>query len=305
MTKLTSWVQDNKLSSFLLLILFFIVLIGSKQESVGPMTLSRSSLPTMQMREGGPDSGVSADYAVGFDSKVGIASPMMAPPAETSARMKTTETSLSLKVDNVADSISRVESIATTAGGYMIDSSLSTPEGAANGSITIRVPSEKRIEVLQSLRGLAQKVVFENVSGQDITDQFVDNEERLRILESTKTKFETILTQATDVSEMLQVQREILNLQNQIDSIKGSQKYLEGSAKLTRVSLYLSTDELALPYTPDSSWRPNVVFKEAVRSLLLSLRQVGSLAIWAAVYAPVALVVGLVLWGVRRLATRR
>jgi hypothetical protein len=89
-----------------------------------------------------------------------------------------------------------------------------------------------------------------------------------------------------NVSDMLNVQRELLNVQQQIDAIKGQQAYLEGSAKLTRISVYLSTDELALPYAPDDSWRPSVVLKEAIRSLILNVRGILNALIWIAVFFP-------------------
>lgn len=304
MTKLIDWIKQHKLSSFLILIiLFFLWNLASSNRT---QSVSRSAGSSGMMQFGALDSYEAEPSAVGKTAMMGtVVNPSYAPPADTANRMVTTDTSLSLKVDDVSQSISRIESIANQAGGYMVDSNLSKPEGAANGTISLRVPTEKRGDVLSALRGLAVKVVSENVTGQDITDQYVDNDERLRILQSTKVKFESILADAKNVQDMLQVQRELLNLQNQIDSIKGQQKYLEGSAKLSRVTIFLSTDELALPYAPDTTWRPTLVFKEAVRSLVFTLRQVGSLAIWAAVYAPVALVMIALIWVIRKVTTKR
>jgi len=47
-----------------------------------------------------------------------------------------------------------------------------------------------------------------------------------------------------------------------------STKYFEQSAKLTKITVYLSTDELSLPYAPTNQWRPLVIVKEAFRSLI-------------------------------------
>jgi hypothetical protein len=44
-------------------------------------------------------------------------------------------------------------------------------------------------------------------------------------------------------------------------------------------------DEYALPYAPDTNWKPETVFKLAVRSLVLNLRGLASAAIWLTVYA--------------------
>jgi hypothetical protein len=69
--------------------------------------------------------------------------------------------------------------------------------------------------------------------------------------------------------------------------VKGQQKYLEESAKMVRITAFLSTDELALPYAPEDAWRPQAIFRQAVRSLIQLGRGFASLGIWAVVFAPV------------------
>jgi hypothetical protein len=95
------------------------------------------------------------------------------------------------------------------------------------------------------------------------------------------------MAQATRVTDLMDIQMQLTNIEQQIDSYKGRQKYLEQTAKLTLISINLSTDELSLPYAPDKAWRPTVVFKNAVRSMVGTLRELGSLVIWLVVYAPV------------------
>jgi len=206
-------------------------------------------------------------------------------PTDQQDRLVITDTSLSLVVKNVKDVLGKIQELAKQQSGFLIDSNLSKPEEGGTGTISIRVPTEKINETLEALRGLSVKVVSEHVSGSDVTDQYVDLDARLAVLQQTKTKFEEILTKATEVEEMLQVQQQLISLQDQIDAIKGQQQYLEKSAALSRITIYLSTDELALPYSPDNAWRPGVVFKQAVRSLAGFLRDLGSLLIWVGVFA--------------------
>ncbi len=304
MHKLIDWVKTHKAITFLLVVVaFFLFRFYSPQyptimnSAVSPSTFG--SVGTMEAQY---------DVAAGAaGNSTGIAKMLPsipyrqpAPPSDATVRMVSKDTSLSLKVDNVAATVEKIDQEATALGGYLIDSNVAIPEGAANGSINVRVPSEKRAQALSAFKSYGVKTVSEFVMGQDVTDQFVDNEERLRILESTKTKFEAILADAKNVTEMLNVQQQLLSLQQQIDAIKGQQKYLEGSAKYSRISVYLSTDELSLPYAPVQSWRPQVVFKEALRSLLMNVRSIGTLLIWGLVYSPVVLIVALIAFVIRR-----
>ncbi len=202
-------------------------------------------------------------------------------------RMIVTDTWLSLVTKNVKETLNNIEKTTKDMGGFMIDSSLSTPEGAASGNISIRVPKDKLKEVLETIHGFGLRVVDEHVTGQDITDQYSDLEAQLDILQKTKSKFETILSQATTVADMLNVQRELISLQSQIDSIKGQQQYMKSNADFSRITVYLSTDDFSLPYAPEQSWRPQVTFKLAVRGLVGTMRSIADKAIWIVVYAPI------------------
>jgi hypothetical protein len=240
-----------------------------------------------------------SDVSMNYASK-GIAMPggmaRELAPVAVDQRLVIQNTNMSMLVKDVPESVKGIEKIATDLGGFMIDKSLTKPEGAASGHITFRVPTEKRESALDKIRLLGVRVVSENVYGDDVTDQYVDTATRIANLERVKAQMEGIMGQAVRVQDLMEVQIQINSIQEQIDSLKGQQKYLEQTAKLTRISVNLSTDELALPYAPDTAWRPAVVFKTAVRSMVGALRSVADIVIWTVVYSPVILIVlGLIL----------
>jgi len=225
-------------------------------------------------------------------------------PSETKDRMVVQNTSLSLLVKDVGGVISSIEKLANRHGGYMVSYYQNRPEEASTGSISIRVLADERSKVLEEIRVLGVRVVAENVWGSDVTDQYQDLQARLDVLAKTKQKLELIFSQAENIPDLLNVQRELINLQSEIDSIKGQQKYLEQTARLTLIDVSLSTDELALPYAPDKAWRPAVIIKMAVRSLVGSVRSVVTALIWFGVYSVVWVPILLVIWLLVRLYKR-
>lgn len=170
-------------------------------------------------------------------------------------------------------------------GGYMVSSQVSSPNEAPYGMVTVRVSSEGLSQALDYFRSLSIKVVSESLVGTDVTDQYVDIEKHIEKLTNTITRFEAILGQAQEVSDITNLNQQIINLQSQIDSLKGQQEYLSKNALLTKITLHLSTDDIALPYAPSETFRPGVIFKLAVRSLVSHLRDVATLIIWLGVYA--------------------
>ena len=206
--------------------------------------------------------------------------------ANISNRKVVTNTNFSLHVKNVDDTVDKIRNKTTEMGGFMVNTDIRRDEAASSSDLQVRVPSDQLVDFSKYLKTLAVKVVYENISGNDITDQYVDYEEKLRSLESVKARFEEIMEEAETVDEIMNVQNRIFSIQSQIDSIKGQITYMDRSTATSLVSITISTDELSLPYTPVKSWRPDVIMKEAIRAMISVLRTMGTVGIWFVAFIP-------------------
>jgi len=294
MNKIFNWIKTHKLTFILLLLVCWLIYRQNFRPPIGPLTQRKST--TLEMKENLPVVGGGISYL-----------PEPAPAPEVKERLVVKESTVSLLVKNVVEAQKAISQKAQELGGYLVQSNISHPQEteATSGWITVRVPQEKLEEALNYFRGWAIKVVSETISGQDVTDEYVDIEARLATLLKTKAKFEEILAKAQKVQDILEVQRELINLQEQIDNLKGQQNYLEKSAELSKVTVYLATDELALPYVPTEAWRPEVIFKQAVRSLIGTFRKLGTVLIWVGVYSVIWLPAFGVYWVIRRWRSKK
>lgn len=290
-----NWIKKNKLTALLIVIIFFLLL-----KNKFPRPYRETSIPQRL------DYGYASKTLPAFGGSGEIASNIIPPPQEAPPttdiknRLVIKESYLSLLVENVLSVQKQIIKKAEGLGGYMVNSNLDNPQEQASATVIVRIPSEKLEQALEYFRSLSVKVISENLQGQDVSDQYVDIEAKLQTLYKTKAKFEEIMEKATQIADILNIQREIINLQSQIDSFKGQKQYLEQSAKLAKLTVYLSTDELALPYAPSEAWRPKVIFKQAVRSLIGNLRRLGTVLIWVAVYSVVWIPVGIIVFVILR-----
>lgn len=209
----------------------------------------------------------------------------VAPQPNVTDRKVVTNSQVSLLVLKVKDTIDKIQDETTSKNGYAVQTYISTPVAGETGYIVVRIPADKLKDFLKFLRTLAVRVVNENIQGTDVTDTYVDSQARLDRLYATKAKVEEILSRTVTVDEILRVQQQIFSLQDQIDSIKGQLQYLDATSKTSLVTINVSTDELSLPYAPEQPWRPEVIAKQASRSMIGSLRSVGSAFIWFGVYS--------------------
>lgn len=276
-----AWIRNNKLSAFLLLILTVIFLKWLTGSFLGVRTLGYPR--TMAI----PESGGGYNQVDGLTQKImpPVPADEYTPQPNVANRMVVEESNLSLLVKNVIDIRNQIVNFAQKAGGYMVSSQVSNPQDAPTATVVIRVPSARLEETLTFLRNQAVKVVSENLSGQDVTDRYVDVDKRIALLEKTLSRYQEILNEAREISDISNLTSQIISIQSQIDSLKGEQEGLTKRAQLAKITVYLSTDEIALPYAPSETWRPGVIFKMAVRSLVSDLRSLATKAIWIAVYA--------------------
>lgn len=276
-----NWIKSHKLIVGLLFIIGFLLYQGNLQSflpSGGQISLPPA---TNTAPRGGP---ATAEF-VPSPAKSEVT------PTTQDSRLVARESTLSLVVADVIKTGDKIVIFAKEDGGYMVQTSYSRPDQSPFATISVRVPAEKLDEVLSFIRSLGQKIISENIKGVDVTEDYVDIKSRLDTLTKAQAKLQEILGRATSPTDVLEVQKALLNIQQQMDSLTGQKQALAESARLTKISIYLSTDELALPYTPDTVFRPNVVFKQAVRSFLNTIRVLGELLIWVVVYLPLIIVV--------------
>ncbi len=288
-----SWIRQNKVVTLLIILL---LLFLGKDYLPGFFSVSR--LKTSQEDLMYKDVGEYATSAVP-EAGGGIIPPIPgreAPPTEAEDRLVVEESSMSLVVKSVREVSDQIIDHAKSVGGYMVSSTLTSPEEAPFATVIVRVPADNFRATLDHFRSLAVKVTSERILGTDVTDEYVDIEARLATLEKTKAKFEEIMDEATEIQDMMNGQRQLIYIQDQIDNLTRRQKYLEQTAKLAKITVYLSTDEYALPYAPSETFRPAVIFKLAVRSLVGALRGLAKALIWIGVYAVIWVPAGIIIF---------
>lgn len=217
---------------------------------------------------------------------------------------------LSIVVPEPSASVQEIADLANEMGGFVVSSNVfqtffsEANVSADRASITIRVPSERLDEALEAIKSGATEIQSENISGQDVTQEFTDLQSRLRNLEAAEERLIIIMDSATETEDVLQVFENLRRVSEEIEVIKGRIQYLSESARLSAISVELIPDVAAQPLDI-GGWRPEGTVKDAFTALIQALRFIGEAAIWSVIcIVPVALILGVPLFfaarGVRR-----
>jgi Domain of unknown function (DUF4349) len=207
---------------------------------------------------------------------------------------------LSLQVESVREAEAAVRAKVQALGGYVVKAENSGSDEAMTARITFRVPAQRFDEALSGVQGLAKKVLGRTVSGDDVTEEFVDLQSRLRNLEATRDRLLTFLEKAATVEEALKVNESLSQVQGEVEQAKGRMEYLKQSAALSTVTVALSPVPAVAPIVEEGGWQPLAVARSALRDLVELGQGLANVAIVLLVWTPLWLPLVLLVWWLRR-----
>ena len=204
------------------------------------------------------------------------------------------------------DSTSRdAQALAVQLGGYVAGVDSHFENGVPFASVSLRVPVDRLDEALVLLRMMGVRVEREQQNVQDVTEQWVDLDARLRTLRATEKELLALLAESRKRGQKLQdimaVYRELTGIRSQIEQLEAQLKSLDQLAALSSIDVTLRPEESAKPVVAQG-WRPGDSVRQSFRALVTALTGLANLAIFVAVVIlPLAALVVLpAIWLVRR-----
>ena len=204
---------------------------------------------------------------------------------------------LQLRVESVEDAQDSVEAIVLQRGGDILGLQASRPEPGARRSISLslRVPQARLDRTLEELAALGT-VLSQQITAEDVTNQLVDFDARLKNLQRTEQTLLEIMERSGKVADVLEVARELANVRQSIEQIDASLTNLRNQVAFSSIDVYVIEARVTTPQVS----RPAI---EQLRSAWQqSVRSLGSfsigflrLLIWLLVFSPYLLSFGIAL----------
>ncbi|HHT0592756.1 TPA: DUF4349 domain-containing protein [Legionella anisa] len=183
---------------------------------------------------------------------------------------------ISLQVDNINSVMEKISQLAENSGGYVVSSNIMQDNNDASNTtanISIRVPAQGLNNALSALKSLATQVTQESVTGEDITQQFVDLQSQLNNLQTAKEQLSKIMAKAKDTSDVLAVFKQLSDVQGQIDVIQGQLKYYKESVAYSLINISLNINPI-IQTEQQKQWKITEAFIDSYHTLVDKLRNV-------------------------------
>lgn len=171
--------------------------------------------------------------------------------ADVAARRIIRTAELSVETTNPELAVGKLMSLANTKGGFVVSSDTSRSidaDGAEFVSTTVvfRVPVSAFDDALAAVRALGTRVSSEKVTGEDVSEEYVDLEARLRAQRAVEEQYLGILKQATTIPDILAVQQKLGDVRTDIERAEGRRRFLESQTSLSTLTVHLATHLAAL-----------------------------------------------------------
>lgn len=137
---------------------------------------------------------------------------------------------LSLTVDKPDTASINIEKIAKKYNGYVNET--------GTFRTIIRVESANLDDVIKDISELG-KVQSKNISGQDITEEYLDYQIRLENAEKARKRYLELLIKAENVEATLKVEKELERLNETIDLLKGKMNRVNHLSEFSTISVSL------------------------------------------------------------------
>jgi hypothetical protein len=189
---------------------------------------------------------------------------------------------MSMTVKDIDAAVKTLTGMVKETGGYIISSSQNSMGDEGKGArYTIKVPAAS-LTPFQDKIGQIGHVTSQDQTGQDVTEEFVDQSARLHNMSLEEKKYQEMYDRAKSVDDMLKVRRELGRVRGDIEALQGRLQFIKNNVAMATLELTLEEKRVG---TPKSFWN----FKGSALGAFTTLKYVIKALVVLAIYSVIVL----------------
>lgn len=241
----------------------------------------------------------------------GAAPPELAPPPAGPLgveRRLVRRAELTLETEAPAAARARLSAVAEQRGGFVVSSQLTrrleaSGDDDTEAQLVLRVPAAAFAATLEALRGGDVRVLDERESGEDVTEEYVDLEARLRAARALEAQLLSFLKETHSVKDALEVHERLAAVRAELERAEGRRRFLEDQAALATITVRVVATPPVVSRGRFDLWAAARLAGRDAQALTAAL-VTGAIRLLG-VLVPLLALVAAPLWAVRRLLRRR
>ncbi len=226
---------------------------------------------------------------------------------------------LEMDTEEIENTFNSIHQYVTSLGGYIEYSNIGdvvynyydrtqSTEQMRYATINARVPSDK----LESTIGYVEtvgEIRTRTLNTQDRSDYYYDVENQVENLKVRETRLRDLMNDAEDISDVIEVERELARVRNEIDSLTRDLSYIDKEVDYSTLNMQIREVLTSTKINPEK----RNIFTEAKEGLIKNVNRLlnflQNAVIWFVSYLPIALVLaaglGLLYWIIKKLGIKK
>jgi uncharacterized protein DUF4349 len=213
---------------------------------------------------------------------------------------------LALTVKSIAGAAASVRSVSASHGGIVLSENIGGSGGeivplddpsrvnaTTYGEITISVPADKLDRAVEDLSRIGT-VIRRESSSQNVHDQYVDTESRIKTMRASVDRVRALMARATDIAQIVTLEAELSRRQADLEALESQLASLKDSIARSPIRISLTTDRGVIAEDPGTGFLAGLEggWKAFTASVVVLLTAIGAVL----PFAVVLVVLGVPLW---------
>jgi Domain of unknown function (DUF4349) len=199
---------------------------------------------------------------------------------------------ISLEVADLDAAIGRSQTAISGLGGSVDSSNQFGTGDQVTATITFKVPAARWDEAVAALKAVGSKVLSTQTGTTDVTSAVIDLVARINNLQTTEAALQSIMARATVIADVIAVEKELSNVQGQIEELTAERDHLKAQAAMSTLTVTLQLPAKTVTTQATEDWTFSKQIDQAGAALVRIGQGLATMAVWLLI---VILPVGLAL----------
>ena len=163
-------------------------------------------------------------------------------------RMIIHQARISTNVNDLKKAQHNMEQKVKNYGGYIVESNVYLEsDETSSGKMIVRIPEKHFETFLSEAEAEASKVLEKNVTGQDVTEQYVDLSSRVKSKRAVEERLLAFMNDAEKTEDLLKISSDLAKIQEEIEVLVGKINYLENQTSFSTIELTMYESRIIIP----------------------------------------------------------
>ncbi len=161
-----------------------------------------------------------------------------AEPAASNIERKLIRTGeISFQTKNIVETRTNIKAALSSLKGYIAKENAFDYRENPSEELVVRIPAENFDKLIELIAKGAEEIDSKRIDIEDVTEQFIDVEARLKTKKELETKYRELLSKAGAMEDVLKIEKELNVIREEIESTQGRLKYLSNQVSFCTLTI--------------------------------------------------------------------